>query len=135
VLQKKIILISITFSLIVLAPTFRSVDVPIYVLLSLFALGFLGISLVFGQKANINYVYSLPVNPGFVFSNQAVLFLSYLFFIIISGSLAGYLIYFLFKKYESLFDLKHIRIYFWIVLIFCFLLSLKVSFFILRSRT
>jgi len=39
VLQKKIILISITFSLIVLAPTFRSVDVPIDVLLSLFALG------------------------------------------------------------------------------------------------
>ena len=100
----------------------------------LFSLSFLGISLIFGPERNINYVYSIPFSIGINFPNFSIFFLIYLLFITIFGGLVGYLIYSIFKKYNELFDLKNLRLYFWIILIFCLILSLKITSFILKTR-
>tara|TARA_Y100000034_G_scaffold39576_1_gene48842 strand:- start:70 stop:813 length:744 start_codon:yes stop_codon:yes gene_type:complete len=100
----------------------------------LFSLGFLGISLIFGPERNINYIYSIPFNFEFIFPNHLTFFFRYLLFIIIFASFIGYLIYSIFKKYRRLFNIKNLKLYFWIILIFCFILALKITSFILKTR-
>jgi len=100
----------------------------------LFGLSILGVSLIFGPERNINYVYSIPFHLWFNISDNLIFFLSYLSFLTISSSLIGLVIYFIFKKYKKLFNLKYLKLYFWIILGFCFLLTIKVIFFILKTR-
>jgi|TARA_Y100000310_G_scaffold331646_1_gene405612 hypothetical protein len=100
----------------------------------LFSLGFLGLSLIFGPENNINYVYYLPFRFYSIFPNYLIFFLSYLLFVIVSGSLIGYLIYSIFKKHKRLFNLKSLKLYFWIILILCFIIALKIISFILDIR-
>lgn len=100
----------------------------------LFTLGFLLISLIFGSELNINYVYYPTFDLGFTLNNYAEFFFIYLGFIVISGSLIAYILYEIFGRYKELFYIKHIRTYFWIVFILCFILALKVSLFVFNTR-
>jgi hypothetical protein len=97
----------------------------------LFSLGFLLISLPFGPIINLNFVYSPPFNlplPSHIY------FFVYFFFLIITGSIITYLICAFFNRYPGLFNLKHLRKYFWVVLLALALLSIKVGLNILKIK-